>query len=86
MPQHNVTLRGIVELDDEQFFNCVFDDAILIYRGGTPPTINNCQFLNATWHFEDSAGRTISFLQALASPGGGLDQVLLNTFPTLRRS
>ena len=59
-----------VRVDDTGFFDCTFDGAQLRYGGGGLPRFENCNFADASWHYEDAALRTIQLLQAFANEGG----------------
>ena len=83
MKHENKTLSGTVNLDGEEFVNCTFDRATLVYVGGEPPTLKDCNFAAFTFEFQGSAARTVLFLQAMASPNSGLQRVIRETFPAL---
>ena len=53
---------GVVELDDNEFENCVFEDAVLAYGGG-PVALDGCTFSGGVrWAFR---GQLASGLFAL---------------------
>ena len=64
-----VTNQTIAEkpeiIDGNQYDGCTFDRCKVIYRGGALPSIENCSFNDCTWHFEESAERTLVFLRML---------------------
>jgi hypothetical protein len=76
-------LTGRVLLDGGTFERCRFRDAALIYIGGAPPTLVSCSFQGVSFEFNGAAGRTVAFLQAMASPASGLSSIFKATFPRL---
>lgn len=84
---HNIhigeTFRGQVLLDGGSFARCRFLGATLIYEGGVPPRIEGCAFENVSFQFGAAAGRTLAFLQAMASPASGLRGLFKASFPSL---
>ncbi|MCH9053057.1 MAG: hypothetical protein IIA72_18680 [Proteobacteria bacterium] len=83
MKYRDDTFTGEVELDGNEFDNCKFSGASLIYRGGTPPSLNGCHFTNIRFEFQGAAANTVAFLQAMAAPNSGLQNVVRDTFPGL---
>jgi hypothetical protein len=73
-----------VELDSNEFENCRFDNCILIYRGGTPPSIVGCSFGQFQIRFADSAGNTLLFLKILFESGSGFREIVESTFKGIR--
>ena len=76
-------LTGRVVLDNASFQRCKFQRATLIYNGGAPPVIRDCAFDQVTFEFQDAAGRTLAFLQAMASPQSGLGEIIKASFAKL---
>jgi hypothetical protein len=72
-----------IELDGNEFLNCEFDQCILVYRGGVPPTLDGCGFDSPRFVFEGAASNTMAFLKALSEPASGLSSFLKNSFPKL---
>ncbi len=70
-------------LDNAVFERCKFQSATLIYTGGAPPQIRDCAFEQVTFEFQDAAGRTLAFLQAMASPHSGLRDLIKGSFARL---
>ena len=79
-------IRGTVVLDDTVFVKCEFKDAVLVYRGGTPPSLDQCRMTNSRMVFEDAAGNTINFLRGMAQPKSSMRQLVLNMMPELAQS
>ncbi|TAJ73286.1 MAG: hypothetical protein EPO51_06520 [Phenylobacterium sp.] len=77
------TFTGRVLLDGASFERCEFKGAVLIYAGGVPPRIANCSFVQTSFEFQDAAGRTLAFLQAMAAPSSGLSAVFKASFARL---
>ncbi|GGC91256.1 hypothetical protein [Chelatococcus reniformis] len=72
-----------VDIDGVQFVNCTFDSCALIYRGGPLPMFTNCTFSNPQFAFDDAAKRTVTLLRSMATPAGGMQQIVRSTFPEL---
>ena len=78
------TVSGEVELDSNHYVNVSFDNATLIYRGGTPPTFKDCQFNQATFSFEGPAGNTIAFVNAMAPATTGMRDITFGLLPAMK--
>jgi hypothetical protein len=52
-------------MDGNEYENCKFENCTIVYRGGTIPTINNCNFQDCNWLFDDAAQRTLAFMKLL---------------------
>ncbi len=83
MKHRDKTLMGEVELDGNEFDNITFSAALLIYRGGTPPSLNGCNFTDFKFQFQGAAANTVAFLKAMAAPNSGLQSVVRDTLPGL---
>ena len=83
MKYTNNTFTETVTLDGNEFDICIFDGCSLVYRGGPPPILNDCQFAGTRFQFEGAAANTVAFVQAMAAPGSGLQSVVRDTFPAL---
>jgi hypothetical protein len=70
-------------LDNVNFEHCRFEGAVLVYRGGLPPTVRNCTFKDVSFEFEGAAGRTLALLQAMSSTSSGLRNVFKASFPKI---
>jgi hypothetical protein len=42
----------------------------MIYRGGEPPTFDECTFDACDWRFEDAAANTLAHLKVVWGAGG----------------
>lgn len=51
-------------LRDTDYYNCT-----LVYEGGSPPTMANCNFVNCEFIFDKAAQNTQYFLRMLAQSG-----------------
>ncbi len=76
-------MSGRIVLDNVNFEHCRFQSAVLVYRGGLPPTVRNCTFENVSFEFEGAAGRTLALLQAMSSTSSGLRNVFKASFPKI---
>ncbi len=83
MKHENKTFTGTVELDDNEFIGCTFENCTLVYSGGKPPLITGGQFRGCKFEFRGHAADTVAFLQAMASPNSGMQGVIRDTFPAL---
>ncbi|CAA9417564.1 MAG: hypothetical protein AVDCRST_MAG64-2666 [uncultured Phycisphaerae bacterium] len=75
-----------VVLDDDEFLECTFNRCQLVYRGGERAYLVRCRFTQCSFEFEDAAGRTLLFLQAVyrnMGPAGA--QLVEGTFDEIRR-
>ena len=76
----------IIELDDNEFVGCHFEDCELVYSGFTPPVLYGCSFVRASFTFAGSAENTLRFLADLyASSGAEGRQLIEDTFDSIRR-
>lgn len=61
-----------VEVDGEEFLDCEFRRAELVYSGGPVPVFTGCTFDSVNFMFQGAAGRTTAFIAFLHSvPGIG---------------
>ncbi len=58
-----------VHVDGQQFKNCRFERATLVYAGGDLPSFVNCHFVQVSLDFTDTAANTLSFLGGLHKGG-----------------
>ncbi len=66
--------KASIRLDNNLFYDCIFDSCVLVYRGGTPPKIVNCSFKNTLVGFAEAAANTF-LLIANMYHGGFKDSV-----------
>jgi hypothetical protein len=52
-------------VDGNTYKDCKFNACRLVYRGGPIPGIQNCEFHNCTWQFENAAERTLTFMRLI---------------------
>lgn len=65
-----------VLLDFKELRNTIYRNCRLVYEGGTPPILVNCDFVNCAFKLEGRALNTIHFLQMIANSTGGRDLVI----------
>jgi hypothetical protein len=70
MPNNITYSHETVVLEGETFSDCEFRDCRLIYTGGEPAVLTNCQFVGCDWKLEDGAVRTLAHLKLMWSAGG----------------
>jgi hypothetical protein len=73
-------LSGRILIDNASFKHCQFQHALLIYAGGIPPVIQECSFEDVGIEFHGPAGRTLVFLQAMATPASGMRDIVKASF------
>ncbi len=69
MPNGMTYNHETVALDGQQFVDCEFRDARLVYSGGEPPEFSRCRFDACEWKFDDAAARTLAHMQLMWSVG-----------------
>lgn len=85
MPEvRDQTLSGDLQVEGQNYINCQFSGARLIYRGGTPPGFANCAFDDSNFVFEGAAGQTLNFLRIMAPKATNMREVVLGLIPELR--
>jgi hypothetical protein len=72
-----------VELDGNEFVDCVFNNCELVYAGGPPPTLTNNSFLGVKFSFRGCAANTAAFLKAMANPSSGMQNAVKDIFPEI---
>ena len=55
-----------VVLDGNNYDECNFTNAKMIYKGGEMPNLRRCNFSGGAFTMDGAAGRTLVFLQALS--------------------
>ena len=80
----NQTLSGEITLDGNTFLNIDFNDAVLTYDGGPPPSFSNCRFNTARFTFRESASNTLMFLRAMAPAETNMRSIVLGLMPELQ--
>lgn len=62
--------NDVVVLDYGSFSDTNFIGCKIIYRGGRPPTLLNCDLIDCEWIFEGPALNTVGFLRSLVASDG----------------
>ena len=78
------TLTGAVTLDDNDFINIDFTDALLNYDGGVPPPFGNCRFNNASFNLGGGGGNRTTLLAMMAPAATNMRPVVLGLIPELQ--
>lgn len=78
----NQTFAGDVDIDGNEYLNCRFEHARLIYAGGRPPRFEGCSFDPVQFSFKGPAQNTLVMLKAMASEPK-MRSLLRGTFPSL---
>lgn len=70
------------ELDGNEFLDCTFENAELVFGARGPVGLSGCQFINCRWTFDGPAADTLSFLSALYR--GGARDLVESTFMNIK--
>lgn len=73
----------VIELDGNQFTNCIFKRCEFHYRGKENPTLKYNEFQGCKWEFQDAAMRTLQFMAALYH--GGAKELIDDTFENIQK-
>lgn len=79
----NQTLSGDQIIDGNNYIDCTFDGARLIYEGGMPPGFQNTRFDNSQFRFQGPAGYTLAFLKAMSPAQTGMRHMVQGLLPEL---
>ena len=75
----NEEIRGqVVRLDYSKHEKKSFIDCTLVYAGGLPPTLIDCDFLDSNFVFEGAALNTAQFLGGIANSSGDGKTLILS--------
>lgn len=80
---HNFS-EETVQLDGNSFENCQFNNCVLEYSGGKPPSMSNCGLSGSVFSFTDQAADTVQFMKAMYH--GGFKVVIEDTFNQIREN
>lgn len=80
----NQQVSGAVNLDGGRFVNCHFKEAVLTYRGGKPPRIQNCKFEKTQFKFAGHAAETIAFLKSMSTKASDMRFIVEGILPELK--
>jgi hypothetical protein len=61
--------KASIDLDNNQFYDCIFDSCTLVYRGGPSPKIAKCSFRNSSFSFSESAANTLFLIATMYHRG-----------------
>ncbi|SCB16566.1 hypothetical protein [Rhizobium hainanense] len=61
----------IIKLDYADHRDTIFEHCKMIYEGGRPPSLINCDFIECEFIFEGPALNTVHFMAAIANGGAG---------------
>ena len=74
-------MQGRIKLDGKTFKDVSFENAVLVYEGGTAPHFVNCTFTEANFAFEGAANNTINFLRSMLPAHTNMRPVVLGLLP-----
>ena len=43
------TFTGSISVDGNRYINCTFEECVIVYGGGAPPSFSGCHFKNSRW-------------------------------------
>ncbi len=76
-------IRGkIIKLDYATLRDTIYKDCKLIFGGGRPPSMLNCDFIESEFILEGPAQNTMHFLGSIAHSGG--DELVVNGMLNLK--
>jgi hypothetical protein len=59
--ENELIMLDYAEFVDTEFFQCR-----LVYKGGRPPSMKGCDFIECEFIFEDAAENTLQFISSIA--------------------
>lgn len=80
------SFEGSVAIDGNQYDYCNFSRATLIYSGGSPPSLRNCDLSESQLVFEGEAANTMVMLRSMAEPGSGFSKLILKEIAAMLSS
>jgi hypothetical protein len=74
-----------VQLDNNEFIECKFENCTMEFSGMGPVSMVGCQFANVSWVFLGAAQNTLNFLNGLYhGMGEGGRKLVESTFDNIR--
>lgn len=81
----NTYSGGKVQLDNNSFTKCSFNNCIMEFGGTGAVELNECSFNNVQWVFTGAAQNTLNFLHGMYNGmGEGGKQLVEATFNNIR--
>jgi hypothetical protein len=62
-------VKTSIDLDNNQFYDCIFDSCTLVYRGGPSPNFAKCSFENTFFSFAEAAANTLLLIATMYHRG-----------------
>jgi hypothetical protein len=75
-PGNELVQNEVVRLDYGSFTNKTFFRCTLVFGGGLPPTIKDCDLIECAFALEGPAQNTVSLLAGIAKSQGGRELIL----------
>lgn len=75
-----------VDLDNRKFKNCKFNRCTLVYSGGGPIALEDCEVVAPSYVFEGSAENTVKFMTLMYHRMDGGKLLIEQTFNNIRRN
>jgi hypothetical protein len=79
----NQTLEGRQQIDGKTFIDCEFKNALLAFKGDTPPNFVNCRFTSSRFVFEGPAAATVNFLRGMLGHQTGMRGFVTGMMPEI---
>ena len=57
----------VIQMDYQALTKTHFIRCTMVFKGGSPPQIQECKFTECKFAFQNEAGNTLAFLKALAA-------------------
>lgn len=70
--------RSRVDLDNQSYTDCTFDECEIVYAAKGPVSLNGCRFNNCSYRFDGAAGDTVNFMTALYQLAPALVEATFN--------
>jgi hypothetical protein len=78
---------GSVQLDGNQYYECVFTRTTMVFSGISPIILRNCEFHDCNWTFAGPAGLTLEFMSGIYNGTDDVGRQLIeNTFDEIRHA
>jgi Predicted nucleotide-binding protein containing TIR-like domain len=76
---------GSVQLDGNEYYECVFTRMAMVYSAISPVVLQGCEFHDCKWNFDGPAALAVRFMSGIYN-GLGEDgkQLIENTFDNIR--
>jgi hypothetical protein len=78
---------GSLQLDSNQYYECVFTRVTMVFSAISPVTLHNCRFEDCTWGFAGPASLALSFMSGIYNGSDEIGRQLIEgTFDEVRHA